>query len=63
MNQTVRKNFAKGTPAWSRRASPRASGMSMIGATSPQVSEFRAAFQKTSSLVTISRKCSRPTNS
>ena len=34
--------------------------MSMIGATSPQVSEFRAAFQKTSSLVRISRKCSRP---
>jgi hypothetical protein len=37
--------------------------MSTMGATSPQVSEFAAAFQKTSSLVRISRKWSSPTNS
>jgi len=37
--------------------------MSTIGATTAHTSEFRAAFQKTSSLVRISRKCSRPTYS
>ena len=63
MNQTVRKTFAKGTRAWRTSASPSASGMSTRGATSPQVSEFAAAFQKISSLVRISRKWASPTNS
>ncbi len=63
MNHTVRKKRANGTRAYSVSASTKASGMSMIGATTPHTSELRAAFQKTSSDERISRKCSSPTYS
>ena len=63
VNHTVRKKRAKGTLACSVRASTKASGRSTSGATTAHTSELRAAFQKTSSVVRISRKCSKPTYS